>query len=257
MLVIAMTGFWPKLAGAEDTSGGIYLEGGLLSAETGISFHAANVTCPEESWQIATARGFHKYVRFNASSHRSNSAKVTRVFALDDRTYRLRIENSDCRFDFDLREQVLKDGKWQSLLLPRSKRPSLSREEQQTAVRDELERRRSEQPSEGRLPADGEIAVGFNALADNWISASLVFEDAPSACVDSLSSYQLGQDTFRVSFVTGITPEASRLSIERVDAEDGHSSLYLRRANCRYEVAARYSTLHDGIWSTRMVNSLP
>jgi len=167
-----------------------------------VSFAETDNQCPEDRGMLQISSGTLALIRLTVSDPPSTSAWRATMHATDDETQRYRAETSTCQMDVAVRQQVRRDGSWESLLVPRLERPSLLPEE-----RRELQRQfRMPMPSAQRMAALKELLLWQgNELSMPW---SFYFEDRPETCFEAVGDFYMGRPgaTFGTSI---LFPEGS------------------------------------------------
>jgi hypothetical protein len=176
---------------------------------------------------------------------------VAGTAALDDQTYRHRIAANACRVDIDIAEQVRRNEVWTSVLLPRTRRPSLSAEERSEAERQYADSHRDSVPlahAGNASSAMGTLRQGIFAT----IREGLGFDGA-QPCFDAVGDYLIDQRGLAFRFVTSLPGDLNRFVMERVDIDDDHSRLYLTHSDCRFELTISASILAQNEWVPRSI----
>jgi hypothetical protein len=188
----------------------------------------------------------------------------------DDETYQYRVALPGCRTDIAIRQQVLREGAWTTLLVRRELRPSVPEEE-----RRELERQRLAlaQPRSGKnqlLDAMVGILTDREAARQAAVAASgrkslhevptfrqaFFFDEIPPTCFDASGYYRVEQTGVVLSFpappdnrITPPPPGGQNLFlIERVNLDENRSRLYFTRGDCRWEITIGQSVLRGDAW---------
>jgi hypothetical protein len=160
----------------------------------------------------------------------------------DDETQRLstplyRAGTSACQMDIAVRQQVRRDGSWESLLVPKCERPSLPPEE-----RREFQRQfRTSMSSHQQQAAFKEVSawqgadfVGPVFAVDGSTHWSFSFEDRPETCFDfeAVGDFHIERSGLRFSFPTGLPADLNRFVIERADLDPNRRRLYFTHGDC-------------------------
>jgi hypothetical protein len=204
------------------------------------------VARPEDRGMLQISSGTLALIRLTVSDPPSTSAWRATMHATDDETQRYRAETSTCQMDVAVRQQVRRDGSWESLLVPRLERPSLLPEE-----RRELQRQfRMPMPSAQRMAALKELLLWQgNELSMPW---SFYFEDRPETCFEAVGDFYMGRpgqrSGLRFSFLRGLPGDLNRFVIERSDLDANRRRLYFTHGDCRFELTISQSVLRGSEW---------
>jgi len=219
--------------------------------------------CPEDNSLLRISGGGFTQLRPSTPSSRPSGWRA-QYKTIDDETHLHQYSTKDCRVDLLVRMQVLRDGSWTSLLVPKARRPSLSAEDRKKAV-DELmaeARERSEKlsPEERKERSDRfreQQTTGWSLGRVGTASMSLGFIDAPRNCLEAVGDYVLDQSGITFSFPTDLPGDLNRFVIERSDIDDHHARFYFMRGECRFEIIFAGSVLSDGQWASRQIAPPP
>lgn len=226
----------------------------LVAARVAFSKDSA-VVCPHDHVILQMNRGV--LAQHRASVMRPAEPAVEFLRTIDDTAYGYRVGLAQCRFELAIRQQVRQpDGSWRSLLVARTRRPGLTPDERRAMVDDQLrtaprigaeEAARHRRAYEGR--ATGSLGQGLFGVT----RAGAVFEDAPAVCIEGIGNVVADTDGVTIGFLSGLPGDLNRFAIERADTHDDRSSIYLTKADCRYEITVGASVLKDGQWRARSV----
>jgi hypothetical protein len=180
----------------------------------------------------------------------------------DDETYQYRVALPGCRMDMAIRQQVLREGAWTTLLVRRELRPSVPEEE-----RRELERQRLAlaQPRSGKnqlLDAMLGILTDREAARQAAVAASgrkplhevptfrqaFFFDEIPPTCFDAIGFYRVERTGVVLSFPAPPDNGQNLFLIERVNLDENRSRLYFMRGDCRWEITISQSVLRGDAW---------
>jgi hypothetical protein len=225
-----------------------------------ISFAETDNQCPEDRGMLRIFGGTLAMVRPIPTDPPPTSAWRATTDPTDDETQRLstplyRAGTSSCQMDIAVRQQVRREGSWESLLVPKWQRPSVPSEE-----RRELERRfRTQMPSRQQEAAVKEVLalqgaefVGPVFNVDGSTHWSFSFEDRPDTCFDfeAVGDFHIERSGLRFSFPTGLPADLNRFVIERMDLDANRRRLYFTHRDCRFELTISQSVLRGGEWIT-------
>jgi hypothetical protein len=222
-----------------------------------VEFTTSGVVCPHE-FGTMVFRSNGTIVNLKALGTAADPyAGTVGNAALDDETYRHRNAMDTCRVDIDVAEQVRRNEVWTSVLLPRTRRPSLSPEERSEAERQYRDSNGDPVP----LAEWGRYVDARNARSTMGtlrqgifaeISEGLPFEGA-QPCFDAIGDYLIDQRGVEFLFVTSLPGDLNRFVMERVDIDDDHSRLYLTHGDCRLELTISASILAQNEWVPRSI----
>jgi hypothetical protein len=267
--IVMVTGLvlaWAGAAVAQQPGGGIDL-GSFAEELTGhvsvrATFEEGSVVCPEDRTLLTISNGRFLQLRHNPSPparwrHLENKT-------IDDETHRSQYATDECRFDILVRMQVLRDGSWASLLVPRLNRPSLSAEERKNALGEfwESARRRSESlsPEERKERARRLFErqrAGWSVGRLGTMQLGFGFEGAPPNCFQAVGEFDLNSKGLALSFPTNLPGDLNRFVIQRADVDQYHARLYLVRDDCRFELSISKSVLHGDQWAAVPLAAIP
>jgi hypothetical protein len=258
--IVMVTGVvlaWASAAVAQQPGGRIDLDRFADEVTRHVSVRAAfeegSVVCPEERTLLTISNGRLLQLRHNPSP----AARWRRLEnkPIDDETHRHQYSTDECRFDILVRMQVLRDGSWASLLVPRSNRPSLSAEDRKRAVDELMEAARnrveSSSPEELKQKLDRFLErqrTGWSVGRLGTMSTGFAFEGAPSNCFQAVGEFDLNQKGLALSFPTSLPGDLNRFVIERADVDQYHARLYLVRDDCRFELSISKFVLRGDQW---------
>lgn len=235
----------------------------LVSVRT--TFEESTAVCPEERTLLTISNGLLRQSRHNAPLRAPTRGEHK---AIDDETYRQQYGTNECRFDLLVRMQVLRDGSWVSLLVPRTGRPSLSAAERKKASDESFTeaRRRSERLSEGLSSEQRKersdrlkerVALGWSTGWIGTFSMGFGFEGAPPNCFQAVGQFDLSSKGLTLSFPPNLPGDLNRFVIERADVDPYHARLYLVRDDCRFELSIGKSVLHGDQWAAVPLAAIP
>jgi hypothetical protein len=226
------------------------------------TFEEGSVVCPEDRTLLTISNGRFSQLRHNPSPPARWRRSENRT--IDDETHRHQYSTDECRFDILVRMQVLRDGSWASLLVPRLDRPSLSAEEKKNALDEfwESARRRSESLSpEERNERTRQLferqRTGWSVGRLGTMKTGFAFEGAPPNCFQAVGEFDLNAKGLALSFPTNLPGDLNRFVIERADVDPYHARLYLVRDDCRFELSIRKSVLHGDQWAAVPLAAIP
>jgi hypothetical protein len=170
----------------------------------------------------------------------------------DDFTYRLQYARPNCRVDIDIRQQVRSDGDWRSLPVITERRPSLSEEARQQAVRQRLGDPALRKDAKPMTPSDldkiNEMLKpkGPPRWGASTFSMGFPFEEAPRPCLEAFGEYRLAKNSFALAFFAPLPAELNKFVMEGADLDETHGRIYLTRDDCRFEFTISQSAIRDG-----------
>jgi hypothetical protein len=227
------------------------------------AFVESTAVCPEDRALLTISDGILRQLRSNPPPRRQTFLRLQSK-TIDDETYLHQYSTNDCRIDLLVRMQVLRDGSWTSLLLPKRRRPSRSAVDPKTAA-DELmaeARARSERlsPEERKEREDRfreQQTTGWSVGRVGTMSIGFAFEEAPRDCFEAVGDYFLNGSGITFSFPTNLPGVLNHFVIERSDIDDDHARLYFIKGECRFEIVLAGSVLSDGQWVSRSIAPPP
>jgi hypothetical protein len=184
----------------------------------------------------------------------------TKFDPIDDSTYGLQFIRANCRVDIELREQVLEAGEWKSLLVMEERRPGLSAQARQEAVR----RRLGDMPKP--IIATQESLAEINKMLrgkgpKRWGGATsslgLPFDRAPKSCMDVFGEYRITKNSFALAFFTPLPGGLNTFVMEGSDLDPTHARIYLTKDDCRFEFTISQSVLRAGQWTALPLRPAP
>lgn len=267
--IVMVTGVvlaWAGAAVAQQPAGRIDLDRfaeeltGQISVRA--TFEEGSVVCPEDRTLLTISNGRFLQLRHNPSPLARWRRSENRT--IDDETHRHQYSTDECRFDILVRMQVLRDGSWASLLVPRLDRPSLSAEARKDALDEfwESARRRSESLSpEERKERTRQLferqRMGWSVGRIGTMRTGFAFEGAPPNCFQAVGEFDLNAKGLALSFPTNLPGDLNRFVIERADVDPYHARLYLVRDDCRLELSISKSVLHGDQWAAVPLAAIP
>jgi hypothetical protein len=176
---------------------------------------------------------------------------------IDDETYRYRATSWDCRMDITIRQQVVRDGAWISLRVPKMKRPSLpwrERAELQQQSANRLRQQLSESSRANPAPIGKEASdpatrlrrllfgnttgtLGFSTI----YGPNYDFDEPPQSCVEALGDFRIEPNAFVLSFLRPLPGDLNKFVLERTDLDETRGRLHLTRGDCRWELTVSQS----------------
>jgi hypothetical protein len=268
--IVMVTGLvlaWAGAALAQQPPGRTDLDrfAGVLTSlvSVRITFEESTTVCPEDRTLLTISRGSLALPRHSASQQVPAGWRAEHK-VIDDETYRYQYGANECRFDLLVRMQVLRDGSWASLVVPRLRWPSLSAGERKNALDEFMEagRQRSENlsPEERKETLDRwrELGrMGWSMGRIGTFSMGFPFEGAPSNCFQAVGEFDLSSKGLTLSFPTNLPGDLNRFVIERADVDQYHARLYLVRDDCRFEFSISKSVLHGDQWAAVPLAATP
>jgi hypothetical protein len=100
-----------------------------------VSFAETDNQCPEDRGMLRIFGGTLALIRPMPTDPPPTSVWRATTEPIDDETQRYRAGTSTCQMDIAVRQQVRREGSWESLLVPRRERPSLPPEERRELQR--------------------------------------------------------------------------------------------------------------------------
>jgi hypothetical protein len=262
VLVWSYLGLLTTASLAQEPSGRIDLD--LMAANPApqlvagrVEFTTSEAVCPREFGTLLFRANGTIVILRALGTAADPFGGIERNAALDDQTYRHRNAMDTCRVDIDIAEQVRRNEVWTSVLLPRTRRPSLSAEERSEAERQYRDSHRDPVP----LADWGRYVDARNARSTmgtlrqgifTEISEGLPF-DGGQPCFDAIGDYLIDQRGVEFHFVTSLPGDLNRFVMERVDIDDDHSRLYLTHGDCRLELTISASILVQNEWVPRSI----
>jgi len=215
-------------------------------------FQDSGLDCPEDRWTISVLNGTLKTSHLNLPpfeqatfpTHMKNDPS-------DDFTWRLQYVRPNCRVEIDIREQVRSDGEWKSLLVEKERRPSLSEQGRQEAVRRRLgdlgllkESKPAIQLEPGKKLVFG--SKGPPRWSGGTFSWGVGFDDAPRLCMEAIGEFVLAKDKVAMAFFGPLPGELNKFVLDGTDLDDYHARIYLTKDDCRFEFTINQSAIRDG-----------
>jgi hypothetical protein len=240
--------------------------------------------CPEDSGQLQISHGTLAQIRMallsDPDGQASSNGWRSTLNPLDDETYQYRVALPNCRTDIAIREQILRDGDWKTLLVRRELRPSVPIEERRELERQRLNLERQKRDDNrnarraflsrilgelrGKETADLEAARDEAAAAQvkEWRHEALTsrealfFDDTPPSCFTARSYYRVERMSVTFSFLApedvAISPPpvggVNQFLIETLPLDDSRSRLYFTRGECRWELTVSQFVSRNGQW---------
>jgi hypothetical protein len=266
VMVTGLVLAWAGAAVAQQPGGRIDLDRFAEEVTRLVSVRAAfeegPEVCPEDRTLLTISNGRLSQLRHNPpppTRWRRLEGKT-----IDDETHRHQYVTDECRFDLLVRMQVLRDGSWASLSVPRLNRPSLSAEEKKNALDEfwESARRGSESlsPEERKERQDRFFErqrMGWSMGRLSTTRMGFGFEGAPPNCFQAVGEFDLSPKGLALSFPTNLPGDLNRFVIERADVDQYHARLYLVRDDCRFELSISKSVLHGDQWVAVPLAAIP
>lgn len=224
-------------------------------------FEDSNLDCPEERRTITASNGMLK-------SHSLILPPIdqpvfptrTKFDPVDDSTYGIQHIRANCRVDIELRQQVREGGEWKSLLVMEERRPGLSAQARQEAVRRLLGDR--PKPVTGTQESLAEInkmlrGKGPKRWGGGTFSLGFPFDQAPKSCMDVFGEYQVTKNSFAMAFFTPLLGGLNTFVMEGSDLDETHARIYLTKDDCRFEFTISQSVLRDSQWTALPLRPVP
>jgi hypothetical protein len=231
-------------------------------------FEDSDQDCPEDRSTIRVTDGVLTRHHLNLPPI-EQSVFLTRIAfnPIDDATYSLQFIRTNCRVDIDIRQQLRDGDHWRSLLVTEERRPSLSEEARQEAVRrrlgDTVYRRlgdlgkASEQISLDELNRRLRTTSGPKRWAGSQMSFGFPFDEAPKSCMDVFGEYQITKNSFAMAFFAPLSGELNKFVMEGSDLDPTHARIYLTKDDCRFEFTISQSGLRDSRWLALPLRPVP
>jgi hypothetical protein len=216
-------------------------------------FQDSGLDCPDARWTMTVSNGVLKTYQLNLPPmEQPIAATHIKYDPSDDFTYRLQYVRPNCRLDIDVRQQVRADGEWKSLLVTKERRPSLSEEERQEAVRRRLGDlalpRNSKPATQSDIDKINKMfgPKGPPRWGGSTFSWGVVFEDAPPSCMEVIGEYVMTKDSFAMAFFAPLPGELNKFVLEGTDLDESHARIYLTKNDCRFEFTISQSAIRNG-----------
>jgi hypothetical protein len=217
-------------------------------------FQDSGLDCPDERWTMTVSNGLLSTYHLNLPPIESPIVPThIKNDPIDDFTYRLQYVRPNCRVDIDVRQQVRTDGEWKPLLVTKERRPSLSEEARQEAVRRRLGDLAL--PKDSKPATQSDVAKRLNEMFGSkgpprWrastFSWGVVFDEAPRSCMEVVGEYVMAKDRFAMAFFAPLPAELNKFVMEGTDLDDYHARIYLTKDDCRFEFTISQSAIRDG-----------
>jgi hypothetical protein len=221
-------------------------------------FEDSNLECPEDRWTMTVSKGMLKIHHLNLPPMEPPTDRMPSMHHMkpdpsDDVTYRLRYVGSNCHVDIDIRQQVRSEGEWKSLLVVEERRPSLSEEARQEAVRRRLGNLAL--PSKDAKPMTQADLDKINAMlrskgpprwAGSTFAMGFPFDAAPSSCMEVMGEYLITKNSFALSLFAPLPGELNKVVMDGTDLDEAHARIYLTRDDCRFEFTISQSAVRNG-----------
>jgi hypothetical protein len=216
-------------------------------------FEDSSLDCPEERWTMTVSKGVLDIHHLNLPPFEPSTTGSTSIKfdPSDDRTYRLQYARPGCRVDIDLRQQVRADGEWKSLLVVEERRPSLSKEAQQDAVRRRLGDLAQPKDAKPMTQADlDSINEMLRSKPPRWGASTMnlgfPFDAAPASCMEVIGEYRITRNSFGLALFAPLPGELNKVVMDGTDLDAAHARIYLTREDCRFEFTISQSAVRDG-----------
>jgi hypothetical protein len=229
-----------------------------------IAFVDSPPVCPQHHSALQIAGGAVWFIRSLLPNSGASFGRIA-----DDETWDYRLSADDCVLDITVRVQVYRDGRWESLLVPRWSRPSLTPDQRLTPEdRRSLEHFRKVLAA--RLAARRDARVDRQAEAttrEAWqegpgnlarkirirrqsgaVSSFLEFEGMPENCVDVVGEYRLDQRGIAFQFPTNFPDGLNQFETEFHRFDDFRGRLALIQGGCRVEITVGKAIRDHGRW---------
>jgi hypothetical protein len=216
-------------------------------------FQDSGLDCPEDRRTITVSNGLLKghYLSLPLME-RPALPTLIKTDPIDDFTYRLQYARTNCRVDIDIRQQVRADGEWKSLLVTDERRPSLSLEARQAAIRQHLDDVTS---ATAAKPATQMDLARINEMLrpegpPRWSGSTMTwdfpFQDAPASCMEAFGEYRITKDSFAMAFFAPLPAALNKFVMEGADLDESHARIYLAKDDCRFEFTVSQSAIRNG-----------
>jgi hypothetical protein len=215
-------------------------------------FEDSKLDCPEDRWTMTVSNGLLGIHHLNVPPIEPSTDRM-RVDPSDDLTYRLEYFRLNCRVDIDIRQQVRSGGEWKSLLVPEARRPSLSKEARQEAIRRSLDALGLPTTDAKRLTQSDidRINEKFKPKGPpRWTASTMTwrfpFDAAPRSCMEVMGEYRITKNSFALAFFAPLAGELNRVVMDGADLDEAHAQIYLTHDDCRFEFTISQSAVRDG-----------
>jgi hypothetical protein len=216
-------------------------------------FQDSGLDCPEDRRTITVSNGELKghYLSLPLTE-RPALPTLIKTDPIDDVTYRLQYARASCRVDIDIRQQVRVDGEWKPLLVIDERRPSLSVEERQAAMRQRLADVTSATNAKSASQAD---LAKINEMLrpegpPRWTGRTMTwdfpFQGAPASCMEAFGEYRITKDGFAMAFFAPLPADLNKFVIEGADLDESHARIDLTKDDCRFEFTISQSAIRNG-----------
>jgi hypothetical protein len=223
-----------------------------------VSFAETDNQCPEDRGMLRIFGGTLAMVRPIPTDPPPTSVLRATTEPADDETQRLstplyRAGTFTCQIDIAVRQQVRREGSWESLLVPKWERPSLPPEERrelQRQFRTPMSSRQQQAAFKEVTAWQGADFVGPVFNIDGSTHWSFSFDDRPETCFDfeAVGDFYIERSGLRFSFPTGLPANLNRFVIERTNLDAYRRRLYFTHEDCRFELTISQSVLRGGEW---------
>jgi hypothetical protein len=198
--------------------------------------------CPEDQVLLRISRGVLTQLRAATQPTRP-PLQVSEHKTIDDETSLHQYQTFGCRIELSVRMQVLTDGSWRPLLVPRKSADQLLSEA----------RERTEQlsPEERKKRLDSfreRQATGWSFGRIGTLSVPLSSNRVSADCFQAIGEYVVHRNGITFSFPTDLPGDVNRFVIERSDVDNDHARFHFVRDACRFELTIGKSMLRGGQW---------
>jgi hypothetical protein len=198
--------------------------------------------CPEDQVLLRISRGVLMQLRAATQPTRPH-LQVAEYKTIDDETSLHRYQTFGCRIDLSVRTQVLTDGSWRPVLVPRKSADQLLAEARERVEQLSPEERRKRLDSFRERQATG---WSFGRIGTS--RAHLSSNQGSADCFQAIGEYVVHRKGITFSFPTDLPGDVNRFVIERSDVDDDHARFYFVRDACRFELTIGKSVLRGGEW---------
>jgi hypothetical protein len=224
-------------------------------------FEDSSLDCPEERRTLTVSNGLLRSYYLSLPPIDPPIFPTKYIFdPIDDSTYRLQFIRANCRFDVDIRQQVRADGEWKSLLVMEERRPSLSAEARQEAVRRRLgDFAKPTNASQVPLSEINKMLRGKGPRRWGGVTVSFgfPFDEAPKSCMEAFGEYRITKNSFAMAFFAPLPGDLNKFVMEGSDLDETHGRIYLTRDDCRFEFTISQSAMHDRQWTALPLRPVP
>jgi hypothetical protein len=169
----------------------------------------------------------------------------------DDFSFRRRLATDSCRIDIDVSEQRRRNGEWVPLSKQSSEQPNDNRmpkinDDTTTALA-----KRAFNPYDRARADAGGLQQGLLGILPSGLWKGEIQD-----CFEAVGTYLIDRGGVTLLFPTDLGEELNRFSMERVDVDADHSTLYLSRGACRVGFTISAATWREGLWVPQPIEPL-